>query len=142
MTFKFSPSYLLYAGAGVVVIGLLAFVAFGNSTPSPYNDFAQCLTDKGVKMYGAWWCPHCAAQKKLFGDAFAKINYVECSPNGSKDTSQECKDAGVKSFPTWMFPDGTNLTGEQTFDTLGAKVGCPAPTTATSTPDTNASPAP
>ena len=40
------------------------------------------------------------SEKKLFGDAFKKVNYVECSPNGSKTMSQECKDAGVESYPT------------------------------------------
>ena len=37
---------------------------------STLDSFAQCLTSKGMKMYGAWWCPHCAEQKESFGYGF------------------------------------------------------------------------
>ena len=34
-------------------------------------------------MYGAYWCPHCAHQKELFGaEAWSLIPYVECSLKG------------------------------------------------------------
>ena len=35
---------------------------------------AECLSEHGVIMYGAFWCPHCAAQKKVFGDAFTQVS--------------------------------------------------------------------
>ncbi|MEI6510781.1 MAG: thioredoxin domain-containing protein [Candidatus Uhrbacteria bacterium] len=127
---KIPSSYFLYGAAGLAVVALIALIATNrvtSSAPSDYDGFAQCLADKGVKMYGAWWCPHCKAQKELFGTAFKKIDYVECSPNQSKDMSQECKDAGIKGYPTWVLADSSQLSGEQTFDTLAAKSGCALP---------------
>ena len=46
------------------------------------DGFARCLTGAGAIYYGASWCPHCAAQNKLFGTAFQSIRYVECSEGG------------------------------------------------------------
>lgn len=124
---KSNSGIILFVVAGLLAVGIIGWAVVKGKTPSPYNDFAQCLTDKGVKMFGAWWCPHCAAQKELFGSAFKKINYIECSPNGSQDMSQQCKDEGVKGYPTWRFPSGPDLSGEQTFKVLGDKVGCSVP---------------
>lgn len=124
----FSSSTALIAGSVLVVVGLLGYAVFKSAAPSVNDGFAQCLTDKGVKMYGAWWCPHCQAQKKLFGTAFSKINSIECSPNNTKTMSEQCKADGIESFPTWVFPDGTKVTGEQSFTSLGAKSGCELPT--------------
>ncbi len=122
-----SSSLFLYAIAGIVTVGLIGYVVTQDRAPSPYDGFAQCLTDKGVKMYGAWWCPHCKKQRELFGKSFDKVEYIECSPNGSKTTSVQCTQAGVKGFPTWMFADGSTLGGEQSFEALGERAGCPVP---------------
>ena len=127
---KISASVFLYGAAGLAVVALVALIATNkiqSATPSNYDGFAQCLADKGVTMYGAWWCPHCKDQKAQFGSAFAKVRYVECSPNQTKDMSQECKDAGVKGYPTWIFADGTQTSGVQTFDALAATSGCALP---------------
>lgn len=127
---KLSSSTMMLVGFGVVVFGgLIAFAVFNKAAPSPNDAFAQCLTEKGVKMYGAWWCPHCAKQKALFGSAFDYVDYVECSPNSANKSivAQECKDAGIEGYPTWTFPDGTELNGEQPLTSLGAKVGCDVP---------------
>ena len=44
---------------------------------------ANHLKSRGSVMYGAYWCPHCQHQKELFGkEAWALIDYVECSPKG------------------------------------------------------------
>lgn len=129
---KIPSSYYLYAAAGVVVVGLFAAIimnAVKSSVPSVYDGFAQCLTEKGVKMYGAWWCPHCQNQKDLFGSAFDYVDYVECSPGSTKGMSQQCKDAGIEGYPTWTFADGTKASGEQSFQDLSEKSSCPLPET-------------
>jgi len=90
--------------------------------------FAQCLTEKGVKFYGAWWCAHCQNEKKTFGDAFQYVNYVECEqiPGTSQGSMTDaCKAAKVESFPTWDFADGTRKTGELTLAQLADLSGCP-----------------
>lgn len=85
--------------------------------------FAQCLADKKVTMYGAYWCQHCQNQKALFGDAFKLVPYVECTEN-----TKLCTEKGIEGFPTWLVPDGkggeTKLEGEQTFDDLAKASGC------------------
>jgi len=125
---KQSSSLWLFVVAGLVGVGIIAFAVMQGRTPSSYDTFAQCLTEKGTKMYGAWWCPHCTNQKKLFLGAFDKVDSVECSPNGAKTfTSQECKDAGITSTPTWTFSDGTRVTGEMSLEDLSAKTSCPLP---------------
>jgi len=110
-----------------VVGGLVGLAIYKSMAPSPYDDFARCLTEKGASMYGAWWCPHCTNQKVLFGNAFQYLNYIECSKPGSKDTLPICIDDGIKSFPAWKFNDGTILSGEQTLDVLSARTSCDLP---------------
>jgi len=126
---RIPSSYYLYAAAGLAVVALfVAIVANGvkSGAPSVYDGFAQCLAEKGAKMYGTWWCPHCLNQKKLFGSAFEFVNYVECSPGGSKVISQECVDDGVvKGVPAWKFSDGTWASGEQSLESLADKTSCP-----------------
>ena len=92
----------------------------------PKVALAQCLTSKGVKFFGASWCPHCAQQKKSFGSkAMKKVTYVECAvPGNNSLQAQICKDNNIKSYPTWRFPDGTEKTGEQTLEDLASAAGC------------------
>src|SRR5450631_2394529 len=82
--------------------------------------FAQCLAAKQAKMYGAYWCPHCADQKEMFESSFQYVAYVECGVPGSRDEAQVCKDAGIKHFPTWQFADGESREGTQPLQSLGA----------------------
>jgi hypothetical protein len=95
--------------------------------PSTLDGFAQCLKAKGARMYGAWWCPHCQEQKEMFGFAFQYVNYTECSPEGLKTMNDVCKQAGIKGYPTWQFPDGSRTEGPQLLSVLGEKTGCKLP---------------
>lgn len=115
--------YTFFGGRAGTSGGLWAVTA----SSSPVAAFAQCLTDKGVIFYGAFWCPHCKAQKALFGDAVALLSYVECStPDGTAQTKL-CVDKKIGGYPTWEFTDGFRLSGEQTFAQLGEKANCPVP---------------
>lgn len=99
-----------------------------SSEPSKYDAFAKCLTEKGVKMYGAYWCSHCIAQKEAFGSSFQYVNYQECTVDGKAGTyAQVCKDAGIEGYPTWKFPDGAVKDGEVPFDDLAKLSGCALP---------------
>jgi hypothetical protein len=116
----------------LIIVVVLAIFTLPKGESAKYSNldaFAQCLTDKGVKMYGAYWCPHCKSQKELFGSSFSKVDYVECT-----DKVKECEAAGVTSYPTWIFPDetvGTTTTkgqrfiGETALDTLADWSKCP-----------------
>lgn len=109
----------------VVVFGaLIGGLVYQNNAPSKYDDFAQCLTDKGATMYGAYWCPHCADQEALFGSAFKHINYVECSSPGST-TFDLCPD--IESTPTWESADGVRVKGQRTLQELADRFSCDLP---------------
>jgi hypothetical protein len=124
---KLSSTNLLFAVAGLVVVVLIGYAIVAPAAPSKYDSFASCLTEKGVKMWGAWWCPHCTNQKKLFGSSFKNVEYIECSPGGSRTMSIQCREAGIEGFPTWEFGDGTRLSGEQQLATLAERSGCSLP---------------
>ena len=89
--------------------------------------FAKCLAVKQAKMYGAYWCPHCADQKEMFESSFQHVPYVECGVPGSRDEGPVCKDAGIKHFPTWQFADGERQEGTLPLQSLGTKTGCGLP---------------
>ncbi|MEK6973881.1 MAG: hypothetical protein AABW41_01430 [Nanoarchaeota archaeon] len=106
----------------------LLFLSSCTKKASPQLDnFAKCLTDNGVKFYGAFWCPHCANQKKMFGDSFQYINSIECSTPDGRGQMQICKDAKIEGYPTWEFKDGSRLSGELTIEQLASKSGCSLP---------------
>ena len=46
--------------------------------PGKYDAFATCLKDEGAVFYGAFWCTHCQATKKMFGASQKLLPYVEC----------------------------------------------------------------
>jgi len=128
-TAKPSPRWL-WAGVvlSVVVVAWGAYYFLYYRKPvSTLDGFAQCLKTKGAKMYGAWWCPHCADQKEMFGFAFQYVNYVECSPEGKRTVNDVCKQAGVKNFPTWQFADGSRTEGTEPLAVLRDKTGCRLP---------------
>ena len=111
------------------VIGLIIYQASGDRTvePSKYDDFAKCLTEKGVVMYGAYWCPHCANQKKLFGDSWQYVTYVECDARGDNANPDLCKSKGVSGYPTWIFADGTRASKVLTLTELSVRSSCALP---------------
>lgn len=85
---------------------------------------AQCLSEQKVIMFGSATCIHCTNQKRLFGDSFAKITYVECPVE-----PQRCAQAGVDRYPTWLFPNGRTLVGQQSLSVLAQTADCPYPVT-------------
>ncbi len=121
----------------VLILGTVAAVMLNANKaaepigPGKYDTFAQCLKDKGATFYGAFWCPHCKAQKALFGSSVKLLPYVECStPDGAGQT-QECKDKKIEGYPTWELADGTRLPIETSagvsLETLSSKTGCTLP---------------
>lgn len=96
----------------------------GDFTQEEIKTLAQCLTDKGVKMYGAVWCGHCSTQKKMFGDAFQYVNYIECDANTNIETARICVSENISGVPAWDFADGTRKTGVLQFSELAELAGC------------------
>ena len=106
----------------VLVLAILATLLLygcGSIDPIVVDDFAKCLTDNGVELYGSETCPHCQEQKARFGESFNFIDYTECS-----EDQQKCAEEEIQYLPTWKFEDGTSTTGVKSFDYLAEKTGC------------------
>lgn len=112
---------------GTIATALLRSRDITDSGPGKYDDFAMCLKDKGAVFYGAFWCTHCQATKKMFGSSQKLLPYVECStPDGNSQLAQ-CAEKKIMGYPTWEFADGSRLTGELSFETLAEKTSCVLP---------------
>lgn len=114
----------------ISTLSLLVLTGCGG-IDADYSAFAQCLSDRDITMYGAFWCPHCADQKELFGDAFEYVDYVECDPRGEEAQPELCLSKEIESYPTWIHPDGRRWEGTQTMETLSEISECPLPSAET-----------
>ena len=102
-----------------VIVLLAASISYVKLSPGKYDDFAKCLSDKGIIMAGTDWCHFCQEQKGLFGKSFKFINYKNC------DIEKEwCSSNSVKNYPAWIFPDGTRQIGVQKLTALSQASGC------------------
>lgn len=125
----------LFITIGVLIILIAGgAVAYNKMSGSPaktgvYDTFAQCLSERGAKFYGAFWCPHCQNQKKAFGTSAQYIPYTECSTPDGQGQMSVCADAKIVSYPTWVFADGTQETGEVSMQKLADHTSCELPAT-------------
>jgi hypothetical protein len=120
----------MLALAGLVAAGTWTRADAANLAP-----FGRCLGQSGAVFYGASWCPHCRSQRMALGDAMDHVRYVECSdPSDPDRPAAACRSANVNSYPTWIFRDGSRLSGELSLMTLAAKTGCTLPSGAGSPP--------
>ena len=114
--------------AALVIVALhLNYTAPLPEPLGPEDPMAQALaihlTEKGVKFYGASWCPHCQDQKRIFGASAIRLPYVECSPNGrNAPGAAVCGAVGIRTYPTWII-DGQWITEVLTLDQLSRATG-------------------
>ena len=108
------------------IISILIITAFlvvvgcsnGNVDPGELDSFAQCLTEKNVKMFGTEWCSHCKNQKAMFGTSFQYVDYIDCDKN-----KEVCNAAEITGYPTWEV-EGKLYPGEQQLNNLASLSGC------------------
>jgi len=117
--------YLKWIGVALVLVG--AWCAGWYYRTHRYDAFAKCLAAHQVKMYGLYWCPHCADQKEMFGASFKYVPYVECAIKGSNEMPVQCKIVGVKQFPAWQFGMDPPKEGVLSLEALSDKTGCSLP---------------
>lgn len=110
----------------IIVGGIGVFASRGQIEKDLKLDgFAQCIADSGAQFYGTFWCSHCQNQKKMFGASQKLLPYIECSTPDGEGQLPICKDADIKGYPTWVFADGSRLSGELSLETLSLKTECP-----------------
>jgi hypothetical protein len=112
---------------GVVVLLAVFYTVSWEYRNHRYDGFAKCLATKQAKMYGLYWCPHCAEQKEMFGKAFQYVPYEECAIKGSNQLRPACAAAGVKLFPSWQFGAAQPIAGVFPMQELSDKTGCSLP---------------
>lgn len=127
-----SKSRTILLCALVVVLFIGAFAGGRFYKNHKYDSFAKCLASNRAKMYGLFWCPHCADQKRMFAGSFEYVPYVECAVKQSdgklsKEMAPECKAVGVKLFPSWQFGAEPPKEGVLSLDELSQKSGCSLP---------------
>ena len=127
---KIKQQTIFFSIIVLLVLGAIATFIIqdrGPSVPGKYDAFATCIKDEGAVFYGAFWCEHCQAQKKLFGNSEKLLPYVECSTPDGQGQTQICKDKKIEGYPTWIFKDGSILTGQLPLSTLAEKTSCVLP---------------
>jgi len=112
-----------YVILGAVVVIFVALFVWYKTAPGPYDGLATYLNQSGVKMYGAFWCPHCQAEKQDFGKSESKLPYVECSEPDETTQTPICIAQKIVSYPTWDFPNPITLES----GTNDSNVACKTP---------------
>jgi thiol-disulfide isomerase/thioredoxin len=117
---------ILYIIIGLLILGGVVFLIFSPGKPSKLDTFAQCIKKSGATFYGAFWCPHCQAQKAEFGNSAKYLPYIECSTPDGQGQTQICKDADINTYPTWQFGQSTTtrIIGEVSLENLASSTGC------------------
>lgn len=113
----------------VATLAAVGFLLLGYAASAPRvaaNDYAsglaKHLSASGAKFYGAFWCPHCADQKAMFGQAAALLPYIECDPRSPAGQPQLCAAVGIRAYPTWEIK-GQRYEGVLSLDELARLSG-------------------
>jgi hypothetical protein len=109
-----------WIAVALFVVGGVTLSFFVKQGPSNLDGFAQCLKEKGAVFYGQ-------RTKALFGSAAKLLPYEECSTPDGKAQLPVCQEKGIESYPTWVFADGSRLTGERSLKELSEKTACALP---------------
>jgi len=93
-----------------------------------FGSFAECIKRSGAVLYDAHWCGNCVNQRNMFRGYANRLKVVQCyAPGDSKNMRKACEAAGVSSFPTWIFADGTKRIGGLGAEDLAGHTGCALP---------------
>lgn len=118
----------------ILVVG--AVYLFNNKAPKEagvYDEFAQCIYDSGLRMYGSATCSFCAKQRKLFGTSEEFIREIECDPRNIGNEAERCIGKNITHTPTWILEDeeGNDIkrfdAGVLSLKELSEESGCALP---------------
>ena len=100
------------------VLIAVVFLLWPRAAAESSSGFGDCLVERGVYMYGSDNCASCSDQKRVLGEEFNKISYINCDFN-----KEECTKKGISVYPVWA--KGNNvLLGLQSLETLSEFSGC------------------
>jgi len=109
------------------LVVFLLFMHFGGyfdpaaGPEKPYlKALASHLRESDARFYGAYWCPTCQKQKKMFEASAHRLPYVECTPDGRNGALNfTCVANEVKDYPTWVI-NGRRQVGLVSVDRLAS----------------------
>jgi uncharacterized membrane protein len=117
---------------GIALLFIIPIILFntllGNN--SNYDDFARCITENGIDMYGSFRCGICARERVLFGDSWRYVNEIECHPQAENAQTERCIAKDIEGTPTWIMEiDGQEIkrhVGYMSIKELEEFSGCTA----------------
>ena len=122
-----TPTHYIIGLSVLVIAGVIGVKYMSENAAGSYDAFASCIAESDTTFYGAFWCPHCADQKELFGTSAELLPYVECSmPDGQAQTPV-CIEEEIQGYPTWEFPNGERVARVMTLAELAEKTNCTLP---------------
>lgn len=114
--------------AGLVAAGVTYFAQTGTTVKKGYTAFVSCLNENGVVYYKSVKCGNCRRQEKLLGEAYVKLNSVECHPEGPDGNPELCLRKGIDKTPTFILEpeeiEIKRLEGLQSLENLASFSGC------------------
>ncbi|MDP3027509.1 MAG: hypothetical protein Q8N63_07425 [Nanoarchaeota archaeon] len=119
---------LLILGVLILLIGIFYIVAFGVSfltgkiiseDKSEIDLFAECLTNKNIKLYIRGGDSYCDSQKNEFGSSSKYLNIIDCANEPAL-----CQEAGVQGIPAWVI-DGKVYYGNKNLEQISQISKCP-----------------
>ena len=113
-----SKKYFIFVSIILIVVLSIFSISSYLKKPGDYDEFAKCLTDSGVIVYGNDFCTYTAQQLNFFGKSKDYLNYVRCV-----DDEKLCDDKGIEVTPTWEI-DGKMYDQVQNFEVLSTLTGC------------------
>lgn len=91
--------------AGFVAVGVTFFAQTGETAKKDYTPFVNSLNEKGLVYYKSFRCSNCKRQEKTIGEAYTKLNQVECHPDGEGGNPELCLEKGIDHTPTFLIED-------------------------------------
>ncbi len=117
--------------AGLAAAGIMYFSQTGVVAKKDYSDLAQCLNEKGVVYYKSVRCSTCRRQEALLGQAYTKLNSIECHPEGENPNPELCLAKNISKTPTFLIErnglEVKRAEGLQQIKNLASFAGCPLP---------------
>jgi hypothetical protein len=114
--------------AGFIAAFITYMAQTGTTVKQDYSNLVSCMNERGVVYYKSVRCNNCKRQEKLLGDAYKKLNQVECHPDGQNPQPELCLAKRINKTPTFLIEqDGTELKrveGLQPIEALAAFAGC------------------
>lgn len=113
----FNAFNIFLIGIIVVLVIVAAVLFFSNKNPDGLSSsqratLAQELSARNITLYTTSTCPHCKAQKAVFGAEIRYLRVITC------DIQPDDFCGTLSAVPTWRLPDGEIITGVLEFKNL------------------------